>query len=307
MIKRLVVFVDKNGYRYVSPEYNGDKTERDFWGIGGCSKTWPEIKEIYNKVRTYSDFVKAIVEVASAYSGDPGSVSYRITTACKLRKNQEMFEADEIFYIYEKDKENKLIVSDIPAERKAIILDGFINRINEFKEDERQQILEMLCLTDDELSIYNFAHSEENAVCSKPEDFNCELLSLCEFKSSPVPVFKINTPFGHMYIQSNIDDDDKIRIYDSEKKYMDYIEGETAVNAAISEKTTVTEEILKFAYKLSCADDISQLVDMICEYDLITKNWHEAADIVREFTKKDLMKNEWVNKIGNNYIVVSEY
>ena len=306
MTKRLVVFVDKNGYRYVSPEYNGDKTERDFWGIGGFSKTWAEIKEIYGKVKTYPDFIKAIVEVASAYSGDPDSVAYRFTTACKLRKNQEMFEADEIFYIYEKNKKNKPIVSDIPIERKAAILDGFVERARELGEDERQEILEMLCLTDDELSIYNFAHSDENVVCLKPEDFNCELLPPCEFASSSVPVFKIKTKFGDMYIQSETSDDNKVRIYDSRQKYMDYIEGETVMDAAKEEGVSVTEMILRFAYKLSCADDVARLVDMVCDYERITTDWREAANIVGEYSKKGLFENEWINKIGRYFVVIPE-
>lgn len=307
MTRRRVVFVDKFGYRYVTPEYNGDKTERDFFGIGGCSKTWAEINEIFDKVKTYPDFVKANVEAIQAYSNMPATPAFR------LRKNQEMYEADELLYIYEKDKEDKPIVpvSCLPNERKAAMLDGFIEQIKGLDEYKRQQIFKMLGLTDDEVAIYNFTRPKEGSSDSlKPEDFNCELLPVCEFKSSSVPVFKIKTPVGCLYIQSEASDDNKIQIYDSQQKYMLYIEADTMTEAAESESTTVTEEILKFAYRLSTANDINQLVYMLFgaalyDWGLITKDWHEAAKEVQVPTKKALLQDEWVNVVGDYYIVVS--
>ena len=306
MTRRRVVFVDKFGCRYVTPEFNGDKTERDFFGIGGCSKTWAEIKEIFDKVKTYSDFEKANIEVIQAYS------NMSVWPVCRLRKNQTMYEADEVSFIYEKDRENKTMVplSCLPNERKAAILDGFIEQIKELDKDKRQQIFKMLGMTNDEVTIYNLPRPKEDASgCLKPEDFNCELLPVCEFESSTVPVFRITTPIGCLYIQSEIDRDNKIRIYDSRQKYMEYIEGDTMAEAAEAENTTVTEEILKFSYMLSTADDINQLVDMlfnsvIYDWDLITKDWHEAAKAIKVPTKKALLQNEWVNVVGDNYIVI---
>lgn len=305
MTRRRVVFVDKFGDRYITPEFNGDKTERDFFGIGGCSKTWAEIKEIFDKVKIYSDFVKANIEVIQAYS------NMSVWPVCRLRKNQTMYEADEIFFIYEKDKENRPIALRLPNERKAAMLDGFIEQIKGLDEYKRQQIFKMLGLTDDEVAIYNFTRPKEGSSDSlKPEDFNCELLPVCEFKSSSVPVFKIKTPVGCLYIQSEASDDNKIRIYDSQQKDMGYIEGDTMTEAAELESTTVTEEILKFAYRLSTASDINQLVYMLFgaalyDWGLITKDWHEAAEEVQVPTKKALLQDEWVNVVGDYYIVVS--
>ncbi len=293
MTKRLVVFVDKNGVRHVSPEYNGDKEEREFFGIGKCEKTWDEIKEIYNEVKTYNDFVKTIVKVASFYSADPECAEYRNTTACKLRKNQEMFVTDEIFYIYEKDDVGKVIVPDIPNERKAALYNELLNYVTEIAgRGSEVAVLKRLGFTADELCMEGF------------------VIPIPDSSVSDIPLITISAPFGDIYIQSEIDVDDKVRIYDSRKQYLSYLDGDFVLHEAEYEDISVKEFLVKLANRFARLEKVEDLFMFIGDFDYITDDWNDAAahlDYSRIFaSEEELLSNEYVNKIGKWYVIIPE-
>lgn len=69
MTRRRVVFVRKDGRRYITEEFNGDKSEytarRDC--LDRCDLDWPEIRALFIAADTYLKFIKANVKAQAAY------------------------------------------------------------------------------------------------------------------------------------------------------------------------------------------------------------------------------------------------
>lgn len=129
---------------------------------------------------------------------------------------------------------------------------------------------------------------------------------------------EINTKFGRLYIDELTDterDESKIKIYDSYKQYMDYLELETLYEMAEVNGNTPEKELNDYIKCLEDCDIIESLVEyaITIEYELITQNWKEVAEHLGIAYKRDearmfqeVVKNEWVNIIGDHYIVVFE-
>ena len=131
---------------------------------------------------------------------------------------------------------------------------------------------------------------------------------------------QINTKFGPIFIEANTDknvpvfdsNDGKVRILDSEKRYMDYFETETLYEMARVNGHTTKEELVLYIKRIENSDTIENLVEKFTDYELITTDWEEVASFMRNFcideyaTPESLLSNEWINKIGNYYIVISE-
>lgn len=101
MTRRRVCFIKKNGVKYITPEFNGDKAEFEFFGMNDrCVKNWQEIEELFQSCKTFTDFIKANVEAQSYYQSVLGDGS--IQTVYCVRKNQTMPTADHIIYINER-------------------------------------------------------------------------------------------------------------------------------------------------------------------------------------------------------------
>ena len=126
----------------------------------------------------------------------------------------------------------------------------------------------------------------------------------------------IKTKFGTVYIEelnSEREEEDRIKVFDSEKKYMDYFSIETINNWSKANNTTLEEEYQSIIKYIEESDTIERLVTIISHlYDLITVDWFEAADYLgidhpsKHVVLEELYNNEFVNKIGNYYIVVCE-
>ena len=70
MTRRRIVFADKDGKQYITPEFNGDKTEfSEFQGIGGdgCDADWEQILAEFNGAETLEDFKAAAKKAQSHY------------------------------------------------------------------------------------------------------------------------------------------------------------------------------------------------------------------------------------------------
>ena len=61
MTRRRVVFVRKDGRRYITEEFNGDKSEYAARGdcLDSCDLDWPEIRALFIAADTYLKFIKA--------------------------------------------------------------------------------------------------------------------------------------------------------------------------------------------------------------------------------------------------------
>ena len=131
---------------------------------------------------------------------------------------------------------------------------------------------------------------------------------------------KINTKFGPLYIDELTDDrhtgrdESKIKLYDSYEQYMDYFETETFYEIAEVNGNTPEKELDNYIKCLESYDTIDSLVENTATsgYEFITQDWREVAaylglalkDEAKAF--QDVVNNEWVNQIGDYYIVISE-
>lgn len=134
---------------------------------------------------------------------------------------------------------------------------------------------------------------------------------------------KIETKFGTLYLEEENDDreKDRIKIYDSEMRYFDYYNLEY-----LDEDQTITEfveEMAKWLAECKSLDDLLEGLG-IDSYstsedwtDLLEDMYNGAAKLVdgkwidstdgSEITEPKVMENEWVNKVGNTYILVCDY
>ena len=103
MTRRRVVFVRKDGRRYITEEFNGDKSEYDAREdcLDSCDLDWPEIRALFIAAGTYPKFIKANLKAQAAYhsflTGEGTSGVVR-----NLRKGREVPPADSVLFIYER-------------------------------------------------------------------------------------------------------------------------------------------------------------------------------------------------------------
>lgn len=106
MTRRRVVFVRKDGCRYITEEFNGDRSEyatREDC-LDRCDLDWPEIRALFLSADTYVKFIKANLKAQAAYhfflggGGNPGVVR-------NLRKGRQLPPADSVLFIYEQPAE----------------------------------------------------------------------------------------------------------------------------------------------------------------------------------------------------------
>ena len=101
MTRRRVIFVCKDGRRYITEEYSGDRSEYAARGrcLDSCDMDWPEIRDIFQESATYTQFIKANLRAQAAYhsfrseNGNSGIVR-------NLRKGREGPYADKILFVY---------------------------------------------------------------------------------------------------------------------------------------------------------------------------------------------------------------
>ena len=102
MTRRRVVFVRKDGRRYITEEFNGDKAEYAARGdcLDGCDLDWPEIRALFVAADTYLKFIKANLTAQAAYRsflGEGGNAG----VVRSLRKGRKLPPADSVLFIYE--------------------------------------------------------------------------------------------------------------------------------------------------------------------------------------------------------------
>ena len=134
---------------------------------------------------------------------------------------------------------------------------------------------------------------------------------------------QINTKFGTIYIEEwefdrhkpwQREEEDRVKIFDSNGRYLDYLSAELVEENAKYEHITPQELLDKHASKLANAKTIEDLLDMLdVDYEFVGTKDETIAYLHNELNwdlpSEDYnpLDNEWVNKIGDYYIVVSEY
>ena len=138
----------------------------------------------------------------------------------------------------------------------------------------------------------------------------------------------VNTKYGTFYIEKyeEREEEDRIKLYDSLERYLDYFTIE-CIEETWETFDDFVKEITKKAQSFKHVDELLEwlginsytisenwtdlLEDMYgeeCWYDLDTERWYiegEYGDRIY-ITEKVILDNEYVNKIGNDYILVCD-
>ena len=126
---------------------------------------------------------------------------------------------------------------------------------------------------------------------------------------------EIKTSIGSIYIENFFfrEETDRVKVYDSDGKYMDYFTLESIEETAKVNNCsciTMIEEYIKNMRKKSTIEDLLDYISL--SWDEYSVDWEKIADILVEKTEHqinsvdELLENEWVNKIGDYYILITE-
>lgn len=138
---------------------------------------------------------------------------------------------------------------------------------------------------------------------------------------------KIETKYGSFYIEDEIyrQEEDRIQLFDSLGRWLDYFTIECIEETWGGSYSDFVEEIMRKAKSFDRVDEFLEylginsytisenwedlLEDMYpnegeIEYDEIAKVWKTSDGEI--ITEETILKNEWVNKIGKNYILVCD-
>jgi hypothetical protein len=76
MTRRKIIFhSDLDGRYIVSEEYNGDKAEMEYFGLGACDHNWAEFMEAMSTVDNLMDFLHAIAKITASYHATVNGVA----------------------------------------------------------------------------------------------------------------------------------------------------------------------------------------------------------------------------------------
>lgn len=121
---------------------------------------------------------------------------------------------------------------------------------------------------------------------------------------------KINNNYlGNFYIEEleNREEKDRVKLFDSDENYLDYLP------LVRYDKTdpTFEEQYDGYVEMLESFKTVPDLMDwLVCDCDFIGNESEAIKYILTEVmpdNERDLLDNEWVNRIGDVYIIISEY
>ena len=124
---------------------------------------------------------------------------------------------------------------------------------------------------------------------------------------------KINNNYlGTFYIEEleNRVEQDRVKLYDSDEKYLEYL----PIGRYDDTDPTEEEQYRGYIEMLESFKNVLYLMDWLvcrCEFigdkDQTIKYLHEELNWELPSEDYNPLDNEWVNRIGDTYIVVSEY
>lgn len=103
---------------------------------------------------------------------------------------------------------------------------------------------------------------------------------------------------GKFYIENfdEREEKDRVKIYDSDENYLDYLPLE-------EDDTPIKEQYNNYVEMLESFKTIEKLMDwLVCDYKFVG-----SLEALENSEWSDMIGTEWVNKIGDFYIVISEY
>ena len=126
---------------------------------------------------------------------------------------------------------------------------------------------------------------------------------------------EIKTPVGTIYIENFFfrEEKDRIKLYDSDRRYLDYFTTESIFETAKVKNCSsiiLIEEYIKNMKKCSTIDKLLAYISI--SWDEYSVDWEMIADKLVERKEHqinsvgELLENEWVNRIGDYYILMNE-
>ena len=122
---------------------------------------------------------------------------------------------------------------------------------------------------------------------------------------------KINNKYlGNFYIEEieNREEQDRVKLFDSNENYLDYLPLERYDDT----DPTLEEQYDEYIKVLEGFKTVPDLMDwLVCDCDFIGNKSETIKYVLTEWNlpdeECDPIDNEWVNRIGDVYIIVSEY
>lgn len=115
---------------------------------------------------------------------------------------------------------------------------------------------------------------------------------------------------GNFFIENfdEREEEDRVKIYDSDKNYLDYL----PLDQIDVNDTPIEEQYNNYIEMLENFKTIEEMMDwLVCDCEFIGKKSEAIKYVLTEWNlpdeETDPLNNEWVNRIGDTYIIVSEY
>lgn len=116
----------------------------------------------------------------------------------------------------------------------------------------------------------------------------------------------VQTKFGMIYVETLIhprSEEERIKIYDSDNRYLDYFYVEELYDSACDMETTIEEE---YAARLRAFREENNFENLV---HLLTTDYVKATDNPFELERElniEVSDNDYVNRIGKHYILMKE-
>lgn len=117
---------------------------------------------------------------------------------------------------------------------------------------------------------------------------------------------------GKFYIENfdEREEEDRVKIYDSDENYLDYL----PLDQIDVDDTPIEEQYNNYVEMLEQFKTIEEMMDwLVCDCEFIG-NKDQTIEYLHKELNWDLpnkdynpLDNEWINRIGDIYIVISDY
>ena len=122
---------------------------------------------------------------------------------------------------------------------------------------------------------------------------------------------KINNKYlGDFYIEEleNREEKNRIKLFDSDENYLDYL----PLERYDVDEPTFEEQYDSYIDILEHFETVRELMDwLVCDCDFIGNKSEAIKYVLTEWNlpddECDPLDNEWINRIGDVYIIISEY
>lgn len=115
---------------------------------------------------------------------------------------------------------------------------------------------------------------------------------------------------GNFFIENfdEREEQDRVKIYDSDENYLDYL----PFDQIDVDDTPIEEQYNNYVEMLESFKTIEEMMDwLVCDCEFIGKKSEAIKYVLTEWNlpdeETDPLDNEWVNRIGDTYIIVSDY